>query len=200
MPNRVGKKSKKGQQNRYSEKGEHTLFVGSKLAITGGVLAAVIALGGQWVVGQIYSGYEARQLLEAVTRSAHYLGSAVVTASATIMALMLTMLSLTKQSSDDEFDSLFFKRIEIIGFLSAISLAAGILLLLFLSVPLQESDKVPSSWFRIIYYILIAFVAALSGLVVSIVLMLQNTISSLIDIVRPSEDEDISEVEQSESS
>lgn len=167
------------------QRAEHALFFGDRRALIGGLLAAGIALVGQWLVGQIYSGYEARQLLEASASSAHYLASSIVTASATVIALMLTMLSLSKQS-ESEFDSVFFKRIELIGTLSAIALSAGILLLLFLSTPIQQSDEVPNSWFLVIYYILIAFVAGLAGLVVSIVMMLLNAIKSLIKVVRPS--------------
>lgn len=175
--------------NKDGHKGKNTLFIGGKKALFGGILAAAIALVGQWLIGQIYSGYEARKLLEAMSSSAHYLGSAVVTASATILALMLTMLSLSNQA-DKEFDTIFYKRIERIGLLTTISLAGGILLLLFLSVPLQEADNVPSRWFTSIYYILIGFLAILSGLLVAIVLMLLNTITSLIDVVRPEANED----------
>ncbi len=180
------------------QKAEHTIFIGSKKALIGGILSGTVALVGQWLVGQVYSGWEARKLLESVISSALYFGGSIVTASATILALMLTMLGLTKQSSG-EFDVLFFKRIERIGLLSTISLISAVLLLLFLSIPLQESNDVPSSWYQVIYYILTIFIAILAGLVVSIVLMLFNSIKSLIDVVRPTLDEDVEEVEKSES-
>lgn len=196
--------TEKKQQNKSNSnpspsehKGEHTLFFGSKKALFGGFLAGSIALGGQWLVGQVYSGYEARQLLEAVASSSLYLAGSVVTASATIIALMLTMISLSKQT-DNEFDSIFFKRIQRIGRLSAIALISGILLLLFLSIPLQESDQVPSYYFKPIYYVLIVFVAGLSGLMVSIILMLLNAINSLISIVKPSFEEDVEDAKERE--
>ncbi|HEX6280227.1 MAG TPA: hypothetical protein VFZ49_09475 [Pyrinomonadaceae bacterium] len=171
-------------------------FVGTKKALTGGVIAGAIALTAQWLMGQIYSGWEARRLLGAVISSALFFGSSVVTGAATILALMLTMLGLTK-SWDDDFDALFFKRIERIGLVATISLILGVLLLLFLSIPIQESDDVPSSWFTTIYYILISYIAVLSGLIVGVVLMLFNAISSLIDAVRPSIDEDPEERDSS---
>lgn len=196
----MSKGEQRGEKQNPSDeqhKGEHTLFLGSKRAIVGGLLAGAIALAGQWLVGQVYSGYKARELLEAVASSSRYLASSIVTASATIIALMLTMLSMTKQT-DGEFDSVFFKQIQRIALFSTIALSAGILLLLFLSIPLQESDQVPSSWFRIIYYVLITFVAGLSGLAVGIVLMLLNAINSLIDVVRPSTDTDVKNAEKRE--
>lgn len=191
------KTNSNSEPSKKEHKGEHTLFLGSKKALAGGVLASSIALGGQWIVGQVYSGYEARQLLEAVASSSLYLGGSIVTASATIIALMLTMISLSKQSNS-EFDAIFFKRIQKIGQLSAIALICGILLLLFLSIPLQESDQVPASYFKPIYYILIVFVAGLSGLMVSIILMLLNAINSLINIVSPSFEEEVEEAEERE--
>lgn len=175
---------------------QHLLFYGSKKAMYGGLLAGAIALGGQWLVGQVYNGYEARQLLESVASSSLYLGSSIVTASATIIALMLTMLSMSK-NSDNQFDSVFYKQIQIIATLSSVALSAGILLLLFLSVPLQESEQVPGSWYRTIYYILISFVAVLSGLSVGIVLMLLSTINSLINVVKPAVEE-VKEREENE--
>lgn len=164
--------------------GEQTLFVGAKRALIGGLLAAGVAVGGQWFVGQVYSGLEARNLLEAMMPSARSVGSAVVTAAGTILALMLTMLSLTSQAKSG-FDRVFYKRIERIGLLSTIALAMGTLLLLLLSIPLQESQQVPPSWYRYVYYLLIALTAGLSGLLVAIVLMLYNAITSLLTVLRP---------------
>ena len=178
-------------------KGEHTLFVGTKKALIGGILAGATAFIGQWLVGNIYSGWEARKLLEAVTSSALYFSSSIVTAAATIIALMLTMLGLTRDS-DSEFDSIFFKRIQRIALISTITLISGVLLLLFLSVPVQESNEVPSSWYTVIYYILIGAIALLSGLIVAVVLMLYNAVTSLIDTVRPSMDEDVEDAEERE--
>lgn len=197
MPEKDKQSSSDSEHSSSEHKGEHVIFFGSKKALFGGLLAGSIALGGQWLVGQVYSGYEARQLLEAVASSSLYLGGSVVTASATIIALMLTMISLSKQSNN-EFDSIFYKRIQRIGQLSATALIAGILLLLFLSIPLQESDKVPSAYFKPIYYILIIFVAGLSGLLVSIILMLLNAINSLISIVKPSFEEDVEDAKERE--
>lgn len=201
----MAKKNEQGKSGsgptKAGHKGEHTLFFGSKKALAGGIIAGSIALFGQWMVGQVYGGWEARQLLETANASAHYFGSSIVTGAATILALMLTMLGLTKQS-ESEFDVVFFKRIELIGFLSTVAMIAGVILLLFLSVPVQESDEVPGDWYRFIYYFLIIYIALLAGLTVSVVLMLYNSIKSLIHIIRPSieqEQEDVQEREEEES-
>ena len=116
--------------------------------------------------------------------SARAVGSAIVTAAGTILALMLTMLSLTNQARSS-FDRIFYQRVERIGLLSTIALAMGTLLLLFLSIPIQESQQVPSSWYSYVYYVVIALTASLSGLLVAIVLMLYNAMTSLIQVLRP---------------
>lgn len=177
------------------ENGEKRLFVGSRRALYGGVIAGAVALGGQWLLGSIYSGYEAKQFLESMSSSALYFGSAIVTASATILALMLTILSLTSQS-DDDFDKIFYLRVERIGKLATVALMGGIILLLFLSIPVKEADNVPSSWFTIIYYILMTFLAVLAGILIAIVLVLQNAISSLINVIRPSAEQKEKEIEK----
>lgn len=195
--NGKGNNNQVSSPNAVDEIPRHSIFVGSTNALIGGIFAGAIALSGQWMVGQVYSGWEARRLLQTVIPSALFFASAIVTGAATVLALMLTMLSLTRHSSGD-FDALFFKRVERIGLLATIALIGGVLLLLFLSVPVQESDDVPSQWFRTIYYVLIAYIALLSGLTVGIVLMLFNAIKSLIEVVRPTLDEDVEEAEEKE--
>jgi ABC-type multidrug transport system permease subunit len=160
------------------------LFLGGYHALYGGVVAGAVALGGQWILGSVYSGYEARQFLESMSSSALYFGSAVVTGTTTILALMLTLLSLTSQSESD-FDRLFYSRIKRIGQLATAGLMGGILLLLFLSIPVKDAQNTPASWFTIMYYLLMTFLAILAGLLISIVLMLQNAIGSLIKIISP---------------
>ncbi len=191
------RKQNKSNPSKPEHHGEHNLFVGSKKALIGGLIVGAIALGGQIMVGQVYSGWEARKLLESVISSALYFGSSIVTGAATILALMLTMLGLTKQS-DGEFDSIFFKRIERIGLLSTIALIAGVILLLFLSVPIQESNDVPNNWYKTIYYVLTGYISGLAGLTVGIVLMLYNAITSLLDVVKPDMDEEVDDADERE--
>lgn len=184
MPTQENQQQSASDRNAQEQAGEQTLFIGAKRALAGGILAAGVALGGQWFVGQIYSGAEALKLVDALVPAARSVGSSVVTASGTILALMLTMLSLTSQANSN-FDRVFYHRVQRIGLLSTIALAAGILLLLFLSIPVQESDAVPSSWFGFVYYLLVVLTAGLAGLLVAIVLMLFNAMTSLIQVLSP---------------
>jgi hypothetical protein len=172
------------EQKQKRQKSEHVLFLGAKRALVGSLLAGGIAFLGHLLVGRVYSGTEARSLLEAMVPSARSTGTAVVTASGTILALMLTMLSISRDATS-KLEAVFFQRVERIGLLSTIALISSILLMLMLSIPLQESNNLPGSWYSIVYYVLIALTAAVSGLLVAIILMLYNALQSLIEVLRP---------------
>jgi hypothetical protein len=175
--------SEKTSENQQQQS-EHLLFIGVKRALVGGILAGGVTIAGQYLVGRIYSGTEARQLLQAVVPSARSVGTGVLTASATILALMLTMLSLSRNATS-KLESTFFKRVERIGLLCTVAMVSGILLLLILSIPVQESKQLPTSWYSIVYYTLISITAVVSGLFVAIVLMLYNAMQSLVKVLRP---------------
>ncbi len=183
-------KGKKDSSNDSADdSGRARLFPGSNHAIYGGIVAAAIALGAQWLLGSVYGRYEALQMLESMSSPALFFGSACVTAAATILALMLTILSLMTQA-DSEFDREFYSKIRRIGQLATVALVGGIVLLLFLSIPFQEAKDTPSWWFVVLYYVLMIFLATLAGLLMSIVLMLQNAISGLIGVIKPSDESD----------
>ena len=183
MENKL-KQQDPGPSSDKRKQGEKYLFLGAKRALIGGLLAGGISLAGQWFIGHIYSGAEARRLLEAIVPSARDVATSVVTGSGTILALMLTMLGLTSQAKTD-FDNVFYQRIDRIGLLSTIAFAASMLLLQLLNIPLQESKNVPGSWYSWVYYTLIVVTAGLVGLMIAVVLMLLNALRSLLTVLRP---------------
>lgn len=152
-------------------------------AIVGGVIAGVIALGGMLLIN-VSSGSEARLLLEAMLPSIRFLCSAVMTASATILALMLTMLSFSGQQ-DARLKSSHYERVRQIALVDTITFAAAIILLLILSLPLAESQDVPPSWYTVVYYLTMFYAAALGGALISIVLLLYNAIVDMIRVIHP---------------
>ncbi len=166
------------------------LFLGARRALIGGLAAGGIALAAQFAIGQIYSGAEARQLLEAVIPSARALGGGIVTASASIIALMLTLLSFSHQTSS-QFERAYFERIQRIALFSAIALAGSILLMLLMTMPITQSNNAPDTWFKVFYYAFIVIAAGLSGLFVAVVLMLYNAIQSVVRVLQPGVDASI---------
>lgn len=166
---------------------QHILFVGFKRALIGAGIAGGLGLLGQFLVGRVYTGVEARRLLEASIPSARSVGTGIVTATATILALMLTMLGLTRHATG-ALESTFFKQVKRIGQFASVGLIGGTMLLVLLSFPVTESSSLPDSWYAVIYYVLIAITALLAGVLIFVVLLLYSAIDSLIAVVRPGVD------------
>ncbi len=152
-----------------------------KRILLGGVLTGIVALIGGYAVGQI-SGYEARVLLEATLPTTRFLCSAVMTATASILALMLTLLGLSS-GSNVTLKPAHYIRVRRIAFLDLIAFIIATLFLLLLSVPVSESDTVPPSWFTAVYYAVLGISSALGGLLISTVLMLYDTVKDVIQVV-----------------
>ena len=52
-----------------------------------------------------------------------------------------------------------------------------------MNIPVTEAENVPHSWYSIIYYISLGLSAILSGGLIVVVLMLYNTVVSIIKII-----------------
>lgn len=147
----------------------------------GGGLAFVVILLGLFTVGSV-SGFEARSLLSSMLPTARFLYSAVITASATILALMLTLLSLS-YNSQSTLRPVHYNRVKQIALVDTVTFVTAIAFLLVLVVPLRETDNVPASVYQVYFYVALVGAAILGGLVVSIVLMLYTTVRDMIAIV-----------------
>ena len=138
----------------------------------------------QVAIAQIYGELTARNLLEAAIPSARSLGTGVVTANATLLALMLTMISLISNNQFN-FAPRFFNRLTNISALSTAGLIAGVIILLLLTIPVQETQGVPNAWYQAAYYFLSIFSAVTVGLLVALVWMLYRTIMRVLVVVHP---------------
>ena len=156
-------------------------------AILAGGVILLAGVGGRWATGHIYSTAAAMDLIDAVRSSALYLGSAIATSAATTLALMLTLVAFVHRT-DHDFDHILYKRIRLIAQLSTISLTGSVVLLLILTLPVGEFDKIPSDWFRWLYTAIYAAVVGLSALLVATVTLLLGTLTSLIAVITPSDD------------
>lgn len=159
-----------------------------KRVLIGGILTGVAALAGGYAVGRI-SGYEARVLLEATLPTTRFLCSAVMTATASILALMLTVLSLSSGVNVTLKPS-HYVRIRRIALVDSVALIIATLFLLLLSVPVSESDQVPSSWFTTLYYVVLGVSSILGGILISTVLMLYDTVKDVIEVIGLEEEPD----------
>jgi len=148
----------------------------------------VLAFGGGAfaLTGSIYSAAEAQDLVDALSNSGLYLGSAMVGGSGTILALMLTLVGLVKRVNED-FDASIYKRIARVSLLSTLSLIGSVALLLILTMPVGEFDKLPSQWYPALYKALLAFMTAMSALMVGTVVLLYQTVITLISNITPTD-------------
>lgn len=161
----------------------------SKQIVLAGLVAGGVALAGMLLVN-ISSGSEARLLLEAMIPSVRFLCSAVMTASGTILALMLTLISFSS-SQERRLKEAHYDRVRQIALVDTGTFAAAIILLLLISVPLAETAEIPAEWYTVVYYVTIVYAAALGGALIAVVLMLYQAITDLIGVIHPDKASDL---------
>jgi len=152
------------------------------LVIIGAILAAIFLGLGYVAVGQVHDG-QAENLIPATMPAVRFLASGVIAASATILALMLTLLGMS-QSSDDGFADSHYDRIRTISKLNVAAMIGAVFLLTLLTIPVTESEEL-SRFYDIAYYTIIAFAASIGGLIIGIALKLYLAVVDLIDFYHP---------------
>lgn len=146
-------------------------------------VVTVLTLASSLVVN-VSSGIEARLLLSAMLPSIRFLSSAVMTASATTLALMLALIGFG-QGREGKLTSLHYERVEQIARWNCIVFVAASSLLLFISIPLSESQEVPTNWYRMLYYSILLYSGLVTGALTFVVFLLFKAVSSLIDVFHP---------------
>lgn len=148
-------------------------------AAVGGVTAAIVGFGGMAIVGTA-TAFEARRLLDAVLPTVRFAASAYVAGGATILALMLTLITFSI-SHDLEFRASHYKRIREIAALTTAVIVGSSILLMFLSFPIGEAD-VDHLWYRWVYYGLLLGGAITGGVFISVILMLWYAVRGLVSV------------------
>lgn len=155
------------------------LDLGSALA--GGVVTALVTTAVVVFVGAVGAG-KARVLLEATLPTTRFLCSAIMTASATTLALMLTLLSLSTGVKGD-LSSSHYQRIRQIALMDVIAFGGATILLVTLIVPFGENISIPIQWYTVIYYVVSIAAGVLAGILVAVVIMLYTTVRDVIGMV-----------------
>ena len=148
-------------------------------ALVGGGIAATLLLGITLAVG-VASGAESRLLLESALPTIRFLASSVITASATTLALLFTLLSLSG-STESALDSAFYRKIQRVAFLDVVSFVVGMVLLLVLVLPLNDQNNYSATFYTVAYYTLTVSAAISAGLLVSVILAIYAAVTALID-------------------
>ncbi|MEL7728717.1 hypothetical protein AAG612_04205 [Citromicrobium bathyomarinum] len=147
----------------------------------------LIGLGAREAIGTVYGAAEARDLLEALSRAGLYLGSAIATASATTLALMLTLIGMLRRI-DTEFDQQTYKQVTRIAVLSTATLMISFLVLLAFTLPIGEFENLPSGWYNYLYTALFALTVAMVALAATSVTIVFMTIHSIVTHITPGDD------------
>lgn len=149
-----------------------------------GILVTVITtFFGVFMVGQL-NDFKAFDFLKAMLPSTRFLCAAVITATSTVLALILTLISFSNQT-EKEIHTKHYTRIKDIAKLSTGAFIMAIVLLLFINLPLENASDKLMVWFEIIYYIVLVAVSILGGLLITIVLMLYKAAVEIILIADP---------------
>lgn len=154
-----------------------------------GAFAFIVLLGfgARYAIGDIYSTAEARDLLEALSRAGLYLGSAIATASATVLALMLTMIGLLRRI-DEDFDHEAYRNVNVVAKLATASLLISILVLLAFTLPVGEFEELPNRWYSILYNVLYAGSVLMVALMAATIMMIYRTLSLVLAKITPGDE------------
>lgn len=153
----------------------------NRRALYGDIISAITMGLGAYFMGNI-SGYEAKVLIKSSLPGINTLCNTIALASATILALLLTLLSVSS-STKSKLTKEHYTHILLIAKIDTAVFIFSIIFFQFLNIPITEADNVPSTWYTTIYYVSLALSSILSGGLISVVLMLFNAVSSMIKIV-----------------
>jgi len=153
----------------------------NKRAIIGGFISLAVMLLGGILIGRL-SGYEAKVLIKNSLDGMNTLCNTIALASATILALLLTLLGLSSNSKSRLKADHYYHVLQIAKLDTAVFIAAVISFLLF-NLPITESENVPNNWYNALYYISLGISSLLSAGLILVVLMLYNTVVNIIKIV-----------------
>ena len=147
-------------------------------ALVGGGIAAATLLGITLAVG-VASGAESRLLLESSLPTVRFLASSVIAASATTLALLFTLLSLSGRT-ESALDSAFYHKIQRVALLDVVSFIVGVVLLLVLVLPISDQSNFSGTFYTVAYYTLTVGAAVSAGLLVSVILAIYAAVKALI--------------------
>ncbi|WP_370174725.1 hypothetical protein [Leeuwenhoekiella palythoae] len=153
----------------------------NKRALMGGFITFVFLLVAVFVLGNI-SGYKGKVLIEASLSGINMLCNTIVLGSATILTLLLTLLGIST-SSRSTLKKAHYKQVANIAKLDTVLFIFALVLFQIFNIPITESEQVPTFWFKYIYWATLFSSSLLSGMMVTVVLLLYTTVTNIITIV-----------------
>ena len=152
-----------------------------KMPLYGGLFTAVFSGVAVYLLGSL-SGFEAIQLIETTIPRISTLFTTIILASATILALILTLLGISSASTS-RLKKFHYKQVLTLAKFASFLFIVALIFFQFLNLPFNEAKNIPSSWYSSIYYTILFTSSVLSGMMVTVILMLYNIIHNIIIIV-----------------
>ncbi len=156
-------------------------FAEYKTPLYGGVLTAVFSGTAVYLLGSL-SGFEAIKLIETTIPRISTLFNTIILASATILALILTLLAISS-GSDSKLKKYHYKQVLSLAKFASLLFIVTLVFFQFLNIPFVEAENIPSSWYSNIYWVILFVSSLLSGMMVAVILMLYKIIHNIILIV-----------------
>ena len=157
-----------------------------KMPLYGGILTAVFSGAAVYLLGNL-SGFEAIKLIETIIPRISSLFNTIILASATILALILTLLGISS-GSESKLKKYHYKQVLSLARFASFLFIVTLVVFQFLNIPIEEAENIPSSWYSNIYWIILFVSSLLSGIMVAVILMLYHIIHNIIIIVGLGED------------
>lgn len=153
----------------------------NKGPISGGLVAFIFIGLAVFVLGNL-SGYEAKQLLNTSMSGINMLCNTIILASATILALLLTLLGISTSTKSRLKNQHYVQVLNIAKLVTVLFVVTLIVFQLF-NIPITEAENLPTAWFSYIYWISLFFSSLLSGTLITVILLLYKTVTNIIKIV-----------------
>ena len=161
-------------------------FADYKMPFYGGILTAVFSGAAVYLLGSL-SGFEAIKLIETTIPRISTLFNTIILASATILALILTLLGISS-ASNSKLKKFHYEQVLSLGRSTSFLFILTLVFFQFLNIPFAEAENIPSSWYSTIYWVLLFTSSLISGIMVAVILMLYKIIHNIIIILGLGED------------
>lgn len=151
------------------------------IAVSGGAIAGSTLFGIIIAVGNI-GDFQALRLIEAALPTSRFLASTAIAVGATTIALILTLLSINLTTEID-FSDQHYRRIGYITKLSIVTIIVSTLVLIAVTVPIEEVEELVS-YYDALYYVLAGATAIVGGSLIATALLISETVAGLVTVVR----------------
>ncbi|TVZ23768.1 hypothetical protein JM84_2722 [Dokdonia sp. Hel_I_63] len=153
----------------------------NKMSLLGGAITFCFLAVAIFILGDI-SGYEAKKLIESSLSGINMLCNTIILASATILALLLTLLGIST-SSQSKLKAAHYKQVLSIAKFDTVVFISSMILFQLFNIPITESQNLPTHWFKYVYWITLICSSFMSGMMVTVILLLYTTVTNIITIV-----------------